>query len=60
MPLVVPVELAADALRLGVGRETGVRGGRRDGVDDSDGTVLDRARDEIALGGVDNADRGRW
>ena len=55
VPVTVLVELIIEALRLtGVGRTTGVRGGRREGVPDHEGTDVERASGEgIELGGVE-------
>lgn len=50
----VLVELIIDTLRLiGVGRMAGVRGGRRVGVPDQEGTVVERVRGEGMELGVD-------
>lgn len=58
-PPAVLVELKFEMLRLLVGRDTGVRGGKREGVVERDGTVMERARDgETALGGGGNPDLG--
>lgn len=55
-PLLVLVELRLETLRLTAGLGTGVRGGKREGVD-SDGTVPERARDDEELvGGVARRD----
>lgn len=52
-------ELVLDVLRLTAGRGAGVRLGARDGVDESDETVLEREKPEIPPAGVDNIVRGR-
>ena len=57
VPLTVLVDDTVEAVRFVTGRGTGVRGGIREGVEEKDGRVEERARAE---GGVEIPDFGGW